>query len=165
MQKPSFSKLDVLVVDPSPHMASLVGQMLRHLKVRRVDEAVDADRAALLLQSHRYGAIIMNDILMPSDGISVVRSLRQATEGLNRDTPVIMMSSSPDANRIAEARDAGITEFLRKPFAAQDISDRLVAMLTAPRTFVEAESYAGPDRRRKRVAVSKNRRSRPNNRE
>lgn len=150
MQKPSLSKLDVLVADPSPHMASLVGQMLRHLKVRRVDEATDADRAAALLQSHRYGAIMMNDVLMPSDGISVVRSLRQASAGLNRDTPVIMMASSPDASRIEEARDAGITEFLRKPFAAKDIEERLIAIMTMPRPFIEADEYAGPDRRRRR---------------
>ena len=150
MQKPGFSRLDVLVVDPSPHMASLVGQMLRHVKVRRVDEASDADRAAALLQSHRYGAIIMNDVLMPSDGISVVRALRQAAEGLNRDTPVIMMASSPDTNRIEAARDAGITEFLRKPFATKDIEARLMAMLAMPRPFIDADEYAGPDRRRKR---------------
>jgi CheY-like chemotaxis protein len=150
MLKPSFSKLDVLVVDPSPHMASLVAQMLRHLKVRRADEATDADRAAALLQSHRYGAIIMNDVLMPSDGISVVRALRQASAGLNRDTPVVMMATSPEASRIEEARDAGITEFLRKPFAARDVEMRLAAMLAAPRPFIDAADYAGPDRRRRR---------------
>ncbi len=161
MPNPAFSKLDVLVVDPSQHMASLVGQMLRHLKVRRVDEVVDADAAALLLQSHRYGTIMMNDVLTPSDGISLVRGLRQASEGLNRDTPVIMISASPDLTRIEEARDAGVTEFLRKPFAAKHLESRLLTIIAAPRPFVEAAAYVGPDRRRKRVAVAaKNRRRR-----
>jgi len=158
MQNPGFSKLDVLVVDPSPHMASLVGQMLRHLKVRRVDEAQDSDKAALLLQSHRFGAIVMNDKLLPMNGLAVVRALRQASAGLNRDTPVVMMSSEPDADEIAAARDAGVTEFLRKPFAAQHIETRLNAILAAPRPFIEGGGFAGPDRRRKRAAYKGNER-------
>jgi two-component system chemotaxis response regulator CheY len=150
MQKPNLAKLDVLVVDPSTHMGSLIGQMLRHLKVRRVDEVQDSDRATALLQSHRYGAIMMNDELLPMDGVSLVRALRQAAKGLNRDTPIIMMSSEPSAAGIAEARDAGVTEFLRKPFATQDIETRLTSVLSSPRTFIEAAAYAGPDRRRRR---------------
>ena len=149
MQKPSFTKLDVLVVDPSPHMGALIGQMLRHLKVRRIDEVQSSDGAAVLLQTHRFGAIMLNDIFQPMNGISLVTALRAASEGLNRDTPVIMMSSSPDATEISEARDAGVTEFLRKPFAAQHIESRLVAMLAAPREFIEAKAFVGPDRRRK----------------
>lgn len=151
MQKPSFSKLDILVVDPSPHMGALIGQMLRHLKVRRIDEIQSSDAAAVLLQSHRFGAIMMNDVLAPMSGLAVVRALRAASEGLNRDTPVIMMSSNPDAASIAEARDAGVTEFLRKPFATQHVETRLVSILTAPRAFIEAKAFVGPDRRRKRV--------------
>lgn len=150
MQKPSFAKLDVLVIDPSPHMAGLIAQMLRHLKVRRVDEANFSDGAAALLQTHRFGAIMLNDVLTPMNGVAIVRALRAASEGLNRDTPVIMMSSSPDAAEIAQARDAGVTEFLRKPFAAQHIATRLTSILVAPREFIEAAAYAGPDRRRKR---------------
>ena len=151
MQKPGFGKLDVLVVDPSPHMAALIGQMLRHLKVRRVDETVTADGASLMLQTHRYGAVMINDTLMPTDGIAMVRALRQASAGLNRDTPVIMMSSAPDADQIARARDAGVTEFLRKPFSAQHIESRLVSILAAPREFIEDKAFVGPDRRRKRA--------------
>jgi len=150
MLKPDFSKLDILVVDPSPHMAALVGQMLRHIKVRRIDEAHDSDRAALLLQSHRFGAIMLNDRLLPMNGLALVRALRQAGEGLNRDTPVIMMSSEPDAAEITAARDAGVTEFLRKPFAAQHIASRLNAIMAAPRPFVEGGGFVGPDRRRRR---------------
>jgi two-component system chemotaxis response regulator CheY len=151
MQKPSFSKLDVLVVDPSPHMGALIGQMLRHLKVRRIDEVQGSDAAAVLLQSHRFGAIMLNDTLAPMDGVTLVKALRAASEGLNRDTPVIMMSANPDAAGIAGARDAGVTEFLRKPFATQHVETRLVSIMTAPRTFIEAKAFVGPDRRRKRV--------------
>ena len=68
------------------------------------------------------------------------------------------MATAPNAEMIAAARDAGVTEFLRKPFAPQHIALRLESLRKAPRPFVEAESYAGPDRRR-RVADAPKRRA------
>ena len=70
----------------------------------------------------------------------------------NRAMPIIMMAATPDTKMIQLARDAGVTEFLRKPFSAEHIKLRLDGLTKAPRTFVEAKSYAGPDRRRRTVA-------------
>lgn len=148
--KPSFAKLDVLVADPTAHMLTLIVQMLRHLKVHHVDEALTSPAAIALLNARKFGAILVDDSLKPLDGIELTRPPR-ASEGLNRDTAVVMMSSTPDAARILAARDAGITEFLRKPFAAQHIETRLVSILTAPREFIASDAYAGPDRRRRKA--------------
>lgn len=87
------------------------------------------------------------------DAVQLVRGLRQSPDGLNRETPVIMMAAAPDTLRIAAARDAGVTEFLRKPFAATHLAARLDAIANQPREFIEAETYAGPDRRRRKIAV------------
>lgn len=148
--KPSFAKLDVLVADPAPHMSTLIVQMLRHLKVHHVEEALTSSAALSLLNARKFGAILVDDSLKPMDGIELTRMLR-ASEGLNRDTAVVMMSSTPDAARILTARDAGITEFLRKPFAAQHVETRLVSILAAPRAFIANDAYAGPDRRRRKT--------------
>ena len=151
MPNPGFSKLDVLVIDPSQHMTALIASMLRHLKVRAVAEAQDTDTALVLLQNRRFGAIMVNDELTPMNGIELTRELRKSPDGPNRNTPVIMMSTAPDATEIAAVRDAGISEFLRKPFAAAHVETRLVSILTVPRDFIATEAYVGPDRRRKRL--------------
>lgn len=148
--KPSFAKLDVLVADPAPHMSMLIVQMLRHLKVHHVEEALTSSVAMSLLNAKKFGAILVDDSLKPMDGIELTRMLR-TSDGLNRDTAVVMMSSTPDAARILTARDAGITEFLRKPFAAQHVETRLVSILAAPREFIASDAYAGPDRRRRKA--------------
>jgi CheY-like chemotaxis protein len=158
MSKPGFSKLDVLVIDPSPHMTALIASMLRHLDIHYVAEVQTADAALALLQNRRFGAIMVNDTLTPMNGIELTRALRNATECINRHTAVIMMSNAPDATEIAAARDAGISEFLRKPFAAAHVESRLVSILAAPRDFIATEAYVGPDRRRKRLAPKSERR-------
>jgi two-component system, chemotaxis family, chemotaxis protein CheY len=149
----SFRKLDILVADSSSHMASLVAQMLWHLRVHDVAEAVTSEAALALLRARKFNAVIIDDLLNPMDGIALTRVLRSSVEIPNRDIPIIMMSATPDATRIVEARDAGITEFLRKPFAAQHVATRLHAILSAPRPFITAEAYVGPDRRRKKVEL------------
>lgn len=153
MTELSFRKLDILVADPSSHMTSVVAQMLWHLRVHDVAEAITSDAALALLRARKFDAVILDDVLAPMDGIALTRTLRTSADNLNRDIPIIMMSASPEASRIVEARDAGITEFLRKPFAAQHVATRLQSILTAPRPFITAEAYVGPDRRRKKLEV------------
>ncbi len=151
MQKLSFAKLRVLVCDPNPHMGTLIGQMLRHLKVHAVEEVQTAGAALQALSSRRFGLILIDDKLDATDAVELVRMLRADGNGINRATPVIMMASAPDAARIMAAREAGVTEFLRKPFAAVHVQSRLNAIFGAPRDFVDAEEYHGPDRRRRKA--------------
>jgi CheY-like chemotaxis protein len=151
MQKQSFAKLDILVCDPNQHMATLIGQMLRHIKVHAVEEVQSSNAALSSLTNRKFGVIMLDDQLGPTDSVELVKKLRANENGLNRLTPVIMMSSSPDAARIMAARDAGVTEFLRKPFAAVHVESRLNSIFGAPREFVEGGTYKGPDRRRRKA--------------
>jgi len=147
-----------LVVDPSPYMANLVTQMLRHLGGKDIREASSAHQAMLELRKRSFALVILDDALEGIDGIELTRRLRADPECPNRYVPIIMMSSAPDVRRIAAARDAGVTEFLRKPFAANHLQMRLDAMAANPRGFVEAETYKGPDRRRRAVKTGLERR-------
>ena len=144
-------KIAALVADPSANMAALVGVMLHSLGIRQVDAALDLAQAAAELGRRTYGLILIDDQLGGKASLDMVRKLRQTADHPNRETPIIMMASAPDARTIAAARDAGVTEFLRKPFSAEHIGRRLEAIRTAPRPFVEAGNYTGPDRRRRSV--------------
>ncbi len=151
MQKQRFAKLDVLVCDANQHMGSLIGQMLRHLKVHAVEEVQNSHAAFAALTGRRFGVILLDDDLGPTDSVELVRALRANEGNPNRMVPVVMMSSAPEASRILAARDAGVTEFLRKPFAAVHVESRLNSIFGAPREFVEGGGYQGPDRRRRRA--------------
>lgn len=153
MATEEITKRGVLVVDPTPNMAALVGQMLRSLGRKDIREANDAARAMLEVTRRTFDILIIDADLEGLDGVAFTRKLRSMTDNLNHDIPVIMMSSAPDAKRIAAARDAGINEFLRKPFAANHLQSRLVNIEANPRGFITSGAYIGPDRRRKRVDV------------
>jgi two-component system chemotaxis response regulator CheY len=153
------AQLPALVADPSSNMAALAAVMLRSLHIRAVDATVDVPHTASELARQPYCVVLIDEHLGGPDGFEMIRAVRRSEDNPNRKTPIIMMASAPDAKMIAAARDAGVTEFLRKPFSAEHIKHRLDALQKAPRPFVEAEAYAGPDRRRRAVAGTAARRA------
>ena len=155
MASEEITKRGVLIADPSAHMATLITVMLRSLGRKDIRETYDSGKAMLELSRRSFDVLIIDDALGSLDGVSFTRKLRASTENVNRYIPIIMMSAAPDAKRIADARDAGVTEFLRKPFAANHLQTRLNSIAANPRGFIEAEAYKGPDRRRKTVDVGK----------
>ena len=159
MASEPITKSSVLIVDPQPNMAMLVATMFRAIGRWDIKEVNDANQALLELNKRAFDVIIVDDAVTAPDSIELVRRIRANKDGQNRLVPIIMMAAAPDAARIAAARDAGVTEFLRKPFAAAHLKSRLDSIAANPRGFIEAKAYAGPDRRRRSVDVGeKNRR-------
>jgi DNA-binding response OmpR family regulator len=62
-----------------------------------------------------------------------------------------MLSGHTELQRICEARDAGVNEFLAKPISARALYSRMMSLIANPRPFVRTATYFGPDRRRRDV--------------
>jgi hypothetical protein len=58
------------------------------------------------------------------------------------------VTAEATATTILGARDAGVHEFLRKPFTSGDLLKRVENVASKPRDWIEAVGYVGPDRRR-----------------
>ncbi|MGA3173584.1 MAG: response regulator [Syntrophorhabdales bacterium] len=102
----------ILVVDDSPTVRKLLGYVLR-LKNYDVEEAEDGMDAMEKLSESEVDLVIV-DLNMPNmDGISFVKSLRNSY--YNLDLPVIMLTTTNDAEVREEAYGAGINMFLTKP--------------------------------------------------
>lgn len=92
------------------------------------------------------------------EGFDMIRALRHLADHPMRETPIFMMAGAPDARMIATARDAGVTEFLKKPFSAEHIQLRLDSLKRAPRLRRGPELH-GPDRRRRTISGATRRRA------
>jgi len=145
-------KHGVLIADPQSNMASLIAAMMRGIGHRMVTEVTTLRELQATLANRSFSLVVMDDQLGPT-AIDFVRQLRGDIGHANRTTAVIMMSAVPSAQTIAEARDAGVNEFLKKPFSAADLQKRIAGLDLMPRDFVVAPEYAGPDRRRKTLDI------------
>jgi Response regulator containing a CheY-like receiver domain and a GGDEF domain len=154
-----ITKRGVLIVDPLPNMAALVATMLRGIGRRDIRESYTAQQAMAELRRRAFEVLVIDDHLADIDAVDFVRRLRASTDCQNRYIPIVMMAAAPGAARIAAARDAGVTEFLRKPFAASHLQSRLDNIEANPRGFIETGNYMGPDRRRRTVETGTERRA------
>jgi two-component system chemotaxis response regulator CheY len=146
-------KYGVLVADPAEKMALLVGAMLRGQGHRMVTMASTAREVQDLLLARSYSLVIIDDALGPPSALEEIRRMRTDRAHPNRTTPIILVSATPSVASIAAARDAGVTEVVKKPFSTADLQKRIEALDIFPRNFIEAPDYAGPDRRRKTMAI------------
>ena len=137
----------VLVVDPLPASARLLQELLKDLGGRyiRVEGSL---KGAINAARDDDPQIIFTELAGPQlDGLEFVRQLRRSEMNC-RQAPVIMVTGEATASSIIGARDAGVHEFLRKPFTIKDLVRRLDAVTLKSRDWVEAVRYIGPDRRR-----------------
>lgn len=137
-----------MLIDDSRHMRLFVRSILLQLGCKKIREAVDAAEAFKEMQNFPPDLIFVDYAMEPLDGLDFVRLVRTAKDSRNPSVPIIMLSGYTEANRIAEARDAGVNEFLAKPVSVETLKKRMIAIFTRPRPFIRTKNYVGPCRRR-----------------
>lgn len=137
----------VLIVDPTPAAVKLLGELLRSITRAQIWTASTDQKAMQLAQSVDPQVIFIEHSGVGLDGLRVARAIRRS-EFVCRKVPIIMVTGEATAHAILGARDAGVHEFLRKPFTIKDLLRRLEAVSLKSRDWVEAVHYVGPDRRR-----------------
>jgi DNA-binding response OmpR family regulator len=137
----------VLVIDGSHAGARLLGELVKGLGAKHVVlEASDA--SAMAACKNFEPQIIFTELAGKNlDGLNFVRALRRSTLA-GRQAPVIVVTAEATAAAIVASRNAGVHEFLRKPFTTKDLVRRLEAVTLRSRDWIEAINYIGPDRRR-----------------
>jgi two-component system chemotaxis response regulator CheY len=150
-QRYKLAKLQVLLADGDHRTAQLVKTILVSFGIRKVDVVYNAEEALQALRTRRVDLLITERDLRSSSGMDLVRMIRssKADKLLRFGMPIIMLTAHSEVDEVRAARDAGITEFIAKPFSARTISSRLIEIIDNPRVFVEAPNYTGPSRRRR----------------
>lgn len=143
-----YRELRVLIIDDSRHMRLIIKSILLTLGCKLIREAGDAALAFKEMQSFPADLIIVDWNMEPLDGLDFVRLVRTAKDSRNPYIPIIMLSGYTEVRRIAEARDAGVNEFLAKPCSVEILGTRINSLFKNPRDFIRSKKYFGPCRRR-----------------
>jgi CheY-like chemotaxis protein len=144
----------VLVVDDHAFTTNLIKDLVYAAGATFVQTARSgADALALLRGCDPH--LIITDWRMPEiDGLDFTRIVRRAflepdPRIGNAQVPIVLLSAHTSAQAVEEARKAGVTEVVAKPFSVQALLLRLASATDKPRDFVAAGDYVGPDRRRR----------------
>ena len=146
-----LERLKFLIIDDNYHMLNIISTVLRGFAAKDFIETTDPTEALKVLQSHRIDIVIVDYNMSVLDGVDFVRLARNSPESLNPYIPIIMLTAHTEASRVAAARDAGVSGFVRKPISTRLLFDRIASALTDRRLFIRSDSFCGPDRRRLQI--------------
>jgi two-component system, chemotaxis family, chemotaxis protein CheY len=121
--------LDVLIVDDSAAIRKILQRVLRQteIPIGTVYEAGDGVEALATLRQQSIG-LVLSDINMPNmDGLEFLTKMR--AEQMWKGIPVLMVSTEGTQAKVLEAVERGASGYVRKPFTAEQIKDKLVGLI------------------------------------
>ena len=143
-----FAEITIAICDPDIYLAALVKNILSTLGCARIFVVADGQSLLDLMKEEKIDIIITDWQTKNLSGIDITTHLRQSLDSMNRMIPIIMLTARTGRHDIQTARDAGITEYIVKPFSAKTLLDRVYSVVKDPRSFILCKTYIGPDRRR-----------------
>jgi two-component system chemotaxis response regulator CheY len=113
----------ILVVDDSGAMRSIVRKLLAQLGYTDVDEAPDGAAALAKINEKSYGLVISDWNMEPMNGQVLLERVRANKKFAN--LPFIMMTAESDPDKIIESKYAGVSSFISKPFSADALQSKI----------------------------------------
>lgn len=98
-----------------------------------MDALADGRDCTEYLASVPYGAMVLDLNLPGEDGLSILRRVRADGHNL----PVLILTARDSASDVVAGLDAGADDYLRKPFAFDELEARLRSLARRPRNRVE----------------------------
>jgi two-component system chemotaxis response regulator CheY len=121
--------VDIMIVDDSAAIRKILQRVLyqAEIPVGRVFEAADGLEALELLKKNSVG-LILTDINMPNmDGLQLLSTVKSLPE--HKHVPIVMITTEGAQAKVMEAVNLGAVGYVRKPFTADQIKDKLVNLI------------------------------------
>jgi two-component system, chemotaxis family, chemotaxis protein CheY len=141
-------QFSILIVEDDRLMMKLVYDVLIKLGFGQIFKAHTGREALSVMDRHPMDFVICDWRIPGMDGIEFTKTVRGSAKAYAL-VPIIMLTGNAEKHHVIHARDAGINEYLIKPFTVKDLCSRLKEIIEHPREFVLAPGYKGPSRRRK----------------
>jgi two-component system chemotaxis response regulator CheY len=123
---PVDKNMPILIVDDYKTMLRIIRNLLKQLGFENVDEATDGSQALQKLRESKFGLVISDWNMEPMSGIQLLREVR-ADAGLKR-MPFVMVTAESKTENVVIAKDAGVTNYIVKPFNAATLKSKLVSV-------------------------------------
>jgi two-component system, chemotaxis family, chemotaxis protein CheY len=121
--------MPILVVDDYNTMVRIIRNLLRQLGFEDVDAAPDGTAALAKLRSRKYALVISDWNMEPMTGYELLKQMR-ADPMLNA-TPFIMVTAESKTENVIAAKQAGVNNYIVKPFNADTLKHKIDAVFAA----------------------------------
>lgn len=122
--------LKVLVVDDMMSMRNIVKRALREIGYQDLHDASNGEDALEKLKSGGFGLVLLDWNMPVMNGLELLRAVR-ADPTINK-MAVLMITAEAKAENIMEAVQAGVSDYLVKPFSTQGLEEKLEKIFKKP---------------------------------
>ena len=124
-----MSKVNVLVVDDAPFIRDLVRKCLRNaFPGMTIDDAVNGRKAMAMLGKEAFDLVLCDWEMPEMSGLELLTWCRQQPELKNLQ--FIMVTSRGDKENVIQAIQAGVSDFVGKPFTNEQLLTKVKKALT-----------------------------------
>lgn len=120
-------KMPILIVDDYKTMLRIVRNLLTKIGFSDIDEATDGTDALAKLKGRKYGLVISDWNMQPMTGYELLQKVR-ADDGL-KALPFVMVTAESKVENVVAARQAGVNNYIIKPFSAEVLKAKLKTVL------------------------------------
>ncbi len=126
---PVDKNINILIVDDYKTMLRIIKNLLKQIGFDNVDEATDGQMALAKLGEKKYGLVISDWNMEPMSGFELLKAVRanDATKAL----PFIMVTAESKTDNVVAAKQAGVNNYIVKPFNAETLKSKLEAVFGA----------------------------------
>lgn len=111
----------VLVADDSSTMRKIILRSLQAVGVPDATEAADGVEAVDTFSKGQFDMVLTDWNMPGKSGLEVIQDIRKT----NKDVPIIMVTTEAEKSRVLEAIQAGVSDYLIKPFTAETLREKL----------------------------------------
>lgn len=121
--------IKVLVVDDFESMRRIIKQSLMEMGFKDIILADDGATALPLLKNGNFGLLITDWNMPQMEGIDLVRAVR--SDARIKGLPILMVTAEAKREQIIEAAQAGVNDYIVKPFSRNTLAMKLEKIFTA----------------------------------
>src|SRR5271155_2278546 len=119
--------MNVLIVDDYKTMLRIIRNLLRQLGFVNIEEATDGSMALQMLRCGNFGQVISDWNMEPMTGLQLLREVR--ADAKLKGTPFIMVTAESKTENVIAAKEAGVSNYIVKPFNAETLQSKMVSVL------------------------------------
>ena len=119
--------VNVLIVDDYKTMLRIIRNLLKQIDINNVEEASDGAEALAKLRAGGFGLVISDWNMLPMSGLQLLQEVRADTR--LKATPFIMITAESKAENVVAAKQAGVSNYIVKPFNAETLREKITKVL------------------------------------
>ncbi len=123
------TNMPILIVDDYKTMLRIIRNLLKQLGFTNVDEAIDGSSALQKLRQREYGLVISDWNMEPMTGLQLLKEVRKDSH--LAQTPFIMITAESKTENVIAAKEAGVSNYIVKPFNAATLKTKLTSVIGA----------------------------------